>query len=253
MVMITDPWFYAAAIPAMVLLGLGKAGFSSVGILIVPLMSLTLSPIRVIGIVLPVFLLSDIVAVASWRRTFDRGLLKAMLPGAVLGAGAGWITAAAAGEDLIRILVGILSLQVAWLYWRRRRDLPPPQQRSVAKGFLCGAASSFTSFVTHAGSAPFQMYVAPLRLDPQVFAGTAVVFFAACNILKIVPYFFLGQFSAENLLTAALLIPVAIPATFFGIWVIKRIDTARFYDVIHALIVMVGFFLIGQGVSGLIG
>ena len=250
--MITDPWFYAAAIPAMVLLGLGQAGFSSVGILIVPLMSLTLSPIRVIGIVLPVFLLSDIVAVASWRRTFDRGLLRTMLPGAVLGAGVGWVTAAAAGEDLIRILVGVLSLQVAWLYWRRRHNLPP-QERSAAKGVFYGAASSFTSFVTHAGSAPFQMYVAPLRLDPQVFAGTAVVFFAACNVLKIVPYFFLGQFSAENLLTAALLTPVAIPATFFGIWVIKRIDMARFYDVIHALIIMVGFFLIGQGVSGLMG
>lgn len=249
--MITDPWFYAAAIPAMVLLGLGKAGFSSIGVLIVPLMSLTLSPIRVVGIVLPIFLLSDIVAVTSWRRTFDRDLLKVMVPGAMIGAGVGWITAAAAGDDLIRILVGLLSLQVAWLYWRRRRNLPPPQQRSLAKGLFFGAASSFTSFVTHAGSAPFQMYVAPLRLNPQVFAGTAVVFFAATNVLKIIPYFYLGQFSPENLLTAAVLTPVAIPATFFGVWLIRRIDTTRFYDVIYALITLVGFFLIGQGTSAL--
>jgi uncharacterized membrane protein YfcA len=214
-------------------------------------MSLTVSPIQAVGIVLPVFLLSDIVAVTSWRRTFDRELLKVMLPGAVIGAGLGWAAAAAASDDLIRILVGLLSLLVAWLYWRRRRDLPPPQERSVAKGLFFSAASSFTSFVTHAGSAPFQMYVGPLRLPPPVFAGTAVVFFAATNFLKVVPYFFLGQFSRQNLLTAATLVPIAIPATFFGIWLIKRIDTTRFYDVIYTLIILVGFFLIWQGLSGL--
>jgi uncharacterized membrane protein YfcA len=249
--MITDPWFYAAAVPAMIFLGLGKAGFSSIGVLIIPLMSLTVSPIQAIGIVLPVFLLSDIVAVISWRHTFDRDLLKVMLPGAVVGAGLGWATAAAAGDDLIRILVGVLSLLVAWLYWRRRRELPPPRQRSLAKGLFFSAASSFTSFVTHAGSAPFQMYVGPLRLPPPVFAGTAVFFFAATNYLKVVPYFLLGQFSRQNLLTAAVLLPIAIPATFFGIWLIRRIDTARFYDVIYALIIIVGFFLIWQGFSGL--
>lgn len=250
--MITDPWFYAAAIPAMILLGLGKAGFSSIGVLIVPLMSLTLSPIRVVGIVLPILLISDLVALTSYRRSFDGGLLKVMIPGAIIGAGAGWVTAVAAGEDLIRILVGVLSLQVAWLYWRRRRSHVPPQQPSLAKGLFFSAASSFTSFVTHAGAAPFQMYVAPLRLPPPIYAGTAVFFFAAANYLKIVPYFFLGQFSAENLTTAAILMPVAVPATFFGVWLIRRVDTAAFYDVIHVLILSVGFFLIWQGVSGLI-
>jgi uncharacterized membrane protein YfcA len=250
--MITDPWFYVAAVPAMIFLGLGKAGFSSIGVLIIPLMSLAISPIQAVGIVLPVFLLSDIVAVISWRRTFDGNLLKVMLPGAVIGAGIGWATATVAGEDLIRILVGGLSLLVAWLYWRRRKHQPPPAEPSIAKGLFFSAASSFTSFVTHAGSAPFQMYVGPLRLPPPVFAGTAVFFFAATNYLKVVPYFFLGQFSHENLLTAAALIPIAIPATFFGIWLIKRIDTTRFYDVIYTLIILVGFFLIWQGANGLL-
>jgi uncharacterized membrane protein YfcA len=250
--MITDPWFYAAAVPAMVILGLGKAGFSSIGVLIIPLMSLAISPIQAVGIVLPVFLLSDIVAVVSYRRSFDGGLLKVMLPGAVVGAGAGWITAAAAGEDFIRILVGALSLLIAWLYWRRRHDMPPPQERSVAKGLFFSAAGSFTSFVTHAGAAPFQMYVGPLRLPPPVFAGTAVYFFAATNLLKVVPYFYLGQFSTANLLTAAVLIPIAVPSTFFGIWLIRRVDTARFYDVIYTLIIIVGVFLIWQGVNGLV-
>ena len=66
------------------------------------------------------------------------------------------------------------------------------------------------------------------------------------------PYFYLGQFSTANLLTAAVLIPIAIPATFFGIWLIRRADTARFYDVIYTLIIIVGIFLIWQGINGLV-
>lgn len=249
--MILDPWFYAAAIPAMIILGMGKAGFSSVGVLIVPVMSLTWSPIEVIGIVLPVFLISDIVAMISWRRSYDTALLKVMVPGALIGAGFGWMTAAYASEHAIRILVGILSLLAAWLYWRRRWQAPPPGKRSIPKGILSSAGSSFTSFVTHAGAAPFQMYVAPLRLTPAVYAGTAVYFFAATNYMKVIPYYFLGQFSASSLKTAAVLIPVAVPATLFGIWLIKRVNTARFYDMIYVLIILVGSFLIWQGVRGL--
>jgi len=250
--MITDPWFYAVAIPAMIILGIAKAGLSSVGVLVVPLMSLVISPIQAVGISLPVFLLSDIVAVVSWRKTFDRKLLQVMLPGAIIGSGLGWITAAAAGENIIRLLVGFLSLVVTAHYWYRRRHHPPPARPSLAKGLFWGAASGFTSFVTHAGGTPYQTYVAPLRLEPKIFAGTAVIFFAASNLLKIVPYFFLGQFSSENLLTAGALIPVAVPATLFGVWLIRRIDPSRFYDLIYAMIAVVGLFLIWQGASGIL-
>ena len=66
--MITDPWFYAAAIPAMVILGLSKGGFTAVGLLTVPILSLVISPVQAAAIVLPILVLSDIVAVVSYRR-----------------------------------------------------------------------------------------------------------------------------------------------------------------------------------------
>ena len=75
----------------------------------------------------------------------------------------------------------------------------------MAKGVFWGAVSGFTSFVSHAGGPPYQIYVTPLRLAPRIFAGTMVVFFFIVNALKLVPYFFLGQFARANLLTSAVL------------------------------------------------
>jgi uncharacterized membrane protein YfcA len=68
---LTDPWFYAAAIPAVILLGLAKGGFAGIGILGVPLLALVISPVQAAAILLPILLVQDIVSVAAFRRSRD--------------------------------------------------------------------------------------------------------------------------------------------------------------------------------------
>lgn len=249
--MIDDPWFYAAALPAVLVLGLAKGGFGSVGLLVVPILSLVVSPVQAAGIVLPILVLSDIVALASYWGVWDRRVLAIMLPGALIGVAIGWWTAAWVGEEQIRLILGVISVAFALNYWIRQRATLAPQQQSVWKGAFWGAVSGFTSFVSHAGGPPYQIYVTPLRLAPRLFAGTMVVFFFIVNALKLVPYFFLGQFSSENLLTSAVLLPVSIPATFLGVWLIKRIQSKRFYEVVYILIFAIGLFLIAESIVDL--
>lgn len=249
--MIDDPWFYAAALPAVLVLGLAKGGFGSVGLLVVPILSLAVSPVQAAGIVLPILVLSDIVALVSYWGVWDRRVLAIMLPGALVGVAIGWWTAAWVGEEQIRLILGLISVAFALNYWIRQRATLAPQQQNVWKGAFWGTVSGFTSFVSHAGGPPYQIYVTPLRLAPRLFAGTMVVFFFIVNALKLVPYFFLGQFSSENLLTSAVLLPVSIPATFLGVWLIKRIQSKRFYEVVYVLIFAIGIFLIAESMIDL--
>jgi uncharacterized membrane protein YfcA len=67
------------------------------------------------------------------------------------------------------------------------------------------------------------------------------------NLLKVAPYFWLGQFSHDNLTVSAALAPVAVAATLCGVWLVRRIDTARFYKAIYGLLVVVGLDLIYEG------
>jgi uncharacterized membrane protein YfcA len=250
--MIADPWFYAAAIPAMLILGLSKGGFTTMGMLSVPIMALVISPVQAAGIVLPILVLSDIVALVSYRNIFDSRTLKIMLPAAVIGIAIGWATAAWVTEHHIRLIVGVVSVLFALNYWFRDRLKQEPHGHNVAKGGFWGIIAGFTSFVSHAGGPPFQMYAVPLRLAPRVYAGTSVILFAAINAIKLVPYFFLGQFDATNLTTSAILLPVSIPATFFGVWLVKKFETDAFYKWIYASIFVVGVYLILEGATNVI-
>lgn len=245
--MISDPWFYSAAIPAMIVLGLSKGGFAAIGILTVPIMALVISPVQAAGITLPILIFSDIVALISYRRIYDGHILKIMLPAAAVGVGIGWATAAWVTEGEIRLIVGVLSVMFALNYWFHHRHSTEGRQPNVARGGIWGVATGFTSFVSHAGGAPFQMYAAPLRLPPPVFAGTSVILFAAINAIKVVPYFFLGQLAATNLATSAVLLPISIPATLLGVWLVKRFRPEAFYNWIYASIFLVGLYLIYAG------
>jgi len=245
--MIHDPWFYAAAVPAMIILGLAKGGFGVVGLLTVPILAIAISPVQAAGITLPILILSDMVAVVSYWREWDKRVLAVMLPGAMVGIAIGWMAAAHVGEALIRLIVGVVSVAFALNYWLRLRHNAVPGESNPVKGVFWGAVTGFVSFVSHAGGPPYQVYAAPLRLPPRTFAGTAVIFFAIVNAVKVVPYFFLGQFNPENLETSAILLPISIPATFLGVWLVKRIDPKVFYETIYGLIFVVGVFLVVQG------
>jgi len=247
--MIDDPWFYAAAIPAILVLGLAKGGFGSVGLLVIPILSLAVSPVQAAGITLPILILSDLVALASYWGEWDRRIIAIMLPGALVGIAVGWWTAAWVGEREIRLILGVVSVAFALNYWLRQRHNPTPRKPDVFRGTFWAILSGFTSFVSHAGGPPYQIFVTPLRLAPRIFAGTLVLFFFILNAVKLVPYFYLGQFSTENLLTSAVLLPVSIPATLLGVWLVRRIDAKRFYEVIYFLIFAIGAFLIAESLA----
>jgi uncharacterized membrane protein YfcA len=127
-----------------------------------------------------------------------------------------------------------------------------PVKPSAPRGAFWGAMAGYTSFVSHSGGPPFQMYVLPLGLAPAVFAGTSTIFFAAVNALKLVPYFFLGQFKGANLMAAAILTPLSIACALAAVQIVKRIDARRFYRLVYALMFAMGVFLIGQAALDLI-
>jgi uncharacterized membrane protein YfcA len=250
--MIADPWFYVAAIPAMIMIGVSKGGFGVIGILHVPLIALVISPVQAAGITLPILVASDIVALISYRRHYDTGVLKLMVPSALIGVAIGWMTASWVSEHFIRLIVGLVAVLFAIDYWVRHKRNVTPHAPNTVKGWFWGTVTGFVSFVSHSGGPPYQVYAAPLRLDPKVFAGTQVILFAFINAVKLPPYFFLGQFDRQNLLTAAILTPVAILSVWLGVWLVRRIDPRRFYDLIYLLVFLVGLVLVWQGAGGLI-
>jgi uncharacterized membrane protein YfcA len=89
----------------------------------------------------------------------------------------------------------------------------------------------------------------PQRLPKMVFVGTTTIFFAAVNLMKIVPYFMLGQFSAKNFSTSLALLPLAVLANAVGIRTVRRVPTVIFYRITYILLFLLGLLLLWQGFS----
>lgn len=225
-----DWGFYAAAAPAVILLGLSKSGLSGLGALAVPILALTIPPLQAAAITLPIMVVQDWVGVYAFRREVDRRNLAILLPAALIGVVLAFVLAARVSEDVVKLAIGVISVGFVGITLIRERWLSAkPARADVAPGLFWGALAGFASFVSHAGGPPFLVYTMPQRLAAPIFAGTSVLFFAAVNLMKLPPYVLLGQFSRASLTVSLTLLPLAVVSTLAGVWVVRRVPGEKFY------------------------
>ena len=253
--LLVDPWFYAAAVPAVILTGLSKGGFGgAVGLIGVPMMALAMPPVQAAAILLPILCLMDVVSVWTWWGVYDRRTLVDMMPSAVVGIGLGWLTAAFVTEEMVRLIVGAVAIAfvLRWIYVQIRHGASHSASPNRVAAAFWGTIAGFTSFVARVGGPPFQIYALPLRLDPKVLSGTSAILFAATNALKLVPYFALGQFDTTNLTASAVLMPLAPLSTIAGAWLVRRMRPETFYPFTYATVALVAVKLLWDGIAGLL-
>jgi uncharacterized membrane protein YfcA len=164
--LITDPWFYAVAVPAVLLLGISKSGFGvGFGALAVPLMALAVPVPQAAAMMLPLLLVMDVLGLAALLKERDRALLRLLLPAGLLGTVAGTLLFGLLSAKAVAGVVGAITL----LFLAQRLLLPPrPTPRPPrwrAAGFL------LTMCGLHQLRGPCRraadgFYVLPLKLPP---------------------------------------------------------------------------------------
>jgi uncharacterized protein len=252
--LLTDPLFLAVALPAVFLVGLSKGGIGGpMAIIGVPLMSIAISPVQAAAIFLPILIVSDVIALWGWRGQANWKTLAHLLPGGIIGVGIGWMLATKVTPDSIRLLVGAIAILFVIRIATQKffQGEVKPKGENALLGTFWGGLAGFTSFVAHAGAPPYQVYALRLGHSPSVYAATNTVFFAVTNVIKLVPYFMLGQFDSTNLSTSAMFLPLAIGATWLGIWLTKRVKPSVFYPMMYVIVTLVGIKLIADGLTAL--
>ena len=250
--MITDPWFYAVAVPAVILVGLSKGGLAgALAILGVPMMSLVIPPIQAAGILLPILIAMDLFALWAYRHDWDSRNLIFLLPPAVIGIAIGWFMAEQVSDAHVRLIVGIVALFFCLDYWLNTHS-GPARDADPLRGGLWGSLAGFTSFVSHAGGPPVQIYLLPQRMSPRLYVGTSVVFFWVVNWIKVIPYAALGQFGTENLATSLVLAPLAPLSIFAAVKLIDWLESALYYTITYLLLFAISLKLIWDGASVLL-
>ncbi len=228
---ITDPFFYAVAIPAVLLTGVSKAGFGgAVGGLAVPLLSLAVPPTQALAIMLPLLCVMDILGLIAFRKTFEPRVLRLAIPAGFVGILIGTALLRFVEVRWIQAVIGIEAV-IFSINFMLKTPAPAPDGPAVIsplKARFWSAMSGFTSFISHAGSPPMLQFMLPLGLEPRVFVGTMNWFFAFINYAKWIPYAMLGLIDLRNAGTSTMLLPL-IPVGFVvGYFILRKINAQWF-------------------------
>jgi len=237
--LLANPSLFALLCVAAFFVGLSKGGMPAIAMLSVPILSLVMSPIVAAVLLLPIYIISDIFSVWLYRREYSAVNLKTLIPAGILGVLFGWATAAYVSDKLVSLLLGIMGITFCLHVWLRNNDNIEPKLPNTRRGLFWGTLAGFTSFISHAGGPPYQVYVLPQQMPKMVFAGTSTILFAAINLAKVVPYSALHPYSKASLLASSTLIPIAALGTLFGRYLIKQLSEKWFY-----LAVQIALFLI---------
>lgn len=247
--LITDPYFYAVTIPAVLLLGVSKSGFGAgFGSLAVPMMAMAVSVPQAAAILMPVLLLMDLLGMAAFRKDFDLKLLKFLVPCGLVGIVVGALLFKLLDAHVVAGIVGVFTLLflAQRLLFPPKSDSPPPPRWL---GAILTATSGFTSFIAHAGGPPINAYIIPLRLSPVRFTATMAFFFFVINLAKWIPYAWLGLLDWRNFATSLVLLPIAPIGVWIGVRLARRIGQTLFYRFLYAGMFMTGIKLLWDAIG----
>lgn len=258
--MALETWQWALLALGAFLVGLSKTGIAGLGILFVVLFASVLPARASVGVVLPVLIAADVIAVSAFRRHADWGQLRRLFPWAGAGVVLGFFALGRINDYQTEKLVGGIVLVMVLVHFARQRGqqaksraaaqnaepdiLPPASLWFVAS---MGVLAGFTTMVANAAGPVMIIYLLALRLPKMSFVGTSAWFFLCLNLFKVPFSVRLGLLDVHALRFLLALAPFAVAGAFTGRAVLQRIPQKLFEDLALWLTVAAGLRLLLKG------
>ena len=241
-----DATFLAYASFGVFVFGLSKGGVAGpIAMLAVPVMSFAMSPLQAAGILLPLLIIMDFSAIYLYWKKWISSILKIIIPASIVGILFGTFTFQYTNENQIRVMVGVISIIFVLVSFIQKSDflLRPTK----LKGYFWSSVAGYTSFLIHAGNPPMNFYTLPLKLDKISFIGTMTFAFLVINVVKLIPYYYVGLLAPSNLLVSLILLPLAFVSVLIGFFLQKKIPERLFFNIVYVLLFLSGCKLIYDG------
>ena len=247
--MITDPllWIFAALGAFMV--GVSKAGITGLSILSIALFNHVFpSSKQASGLVLPLLIFGDFVAVFSYRKHTQWRYLWRLFPWTAAGVVLGYFTLGRISDHTARILIGWIIVSLAALsFWRRYASAPPEEGAGSfhwSVGAVIGMTAGFITLIANAAGPLMAIYLVAMRLPKMEYVGTAAVFFMLLNLFKVPFMVDLGLITTQSFSFNLMLAPAVLLGALAGRWLLRRVNQNLFEQLVLLLSAVGGILLI---------
>jgi len=245
-----SPWGFAALAAAALLVGFSKTAVSGANTVSLAIFAAVLPARASTGILLPVLIVGDILAVLTYRRHAHWPTLWRLFPAVAAGVVLGTLFLVWADDEIVRTSIGaILLLMAGVTVWRRRRPGEgAPDAVTTRSGRLkarsYGVLGGFTTMVANAGGPVMSMYLLSAGFRKLGFLGTSAFFFLIVNVAKVPFSAGLGLIDRRSLLLDAALVLFVVPGALLGKWAVHRINQRLFEQLVIAATVVGGVQLL---------
>ncbi|NNC22635.1 sulfite exporter TauE/SafE family protein [Salinisphaera sp. USBA-960] len=230
---------------AALIVGISKGGLASAAAVAVPMLSLFMNPIEAAALLLPVYIVTDWVAVWLYRRDFSGRNLSILIPSILCGIAVATILAPFTPESLLLLATGLIGLWYCLRTWLRQGATEHHTAR-VSSGIFWGVVTGITSFITHSGAPPAQAYLLPQRLPKLEFAGTMAMAFAAANLAKLPAYWELGKMHGLSWSLTLALVATGVIGTRLGRSITLALSAKAYQRIIETTLFLLSIVLLGK-------
>lgn len=228
---------WAALFFASFFVGLSKTGIPGVGIFAIGLFATVIPARASAGVVLPLLIAADMVAViAYWREARWAQLLR-LFPWAIFGIIAGWLAMDHIDDRqtarLIGLILTIMVLLQFYRSWQRRRNpVQTKQEAETPHGHSytasMGSLAGFTTMVANAAGPIMNLYLVAMRMPKMAFMGTAAWYFFLLNSFKVPFSINLGLINWPSFILNLKLVPTVLAGAVFGRLLLPYINQRLF-------------------------
>ncbi|MER5254497.1 sulfite exporter TauE/SafE family protein [Streptomyces sp. NPDC002855] len=243
-------WEYAALAAAAVLVGFSKTAVSGANTVSLAVFAAVLPARESTGVLLPVLIAGDVLAVLTYRRHAHWPTLWRLFPAVAGGVVVGTVFLMWADDAVVRTSIGaILLLMAAVTLWRRRAPADEAKESASSRGARLktpsyGVLGGFTTMVANAGGPVMSMYLLSAGFRKLSFLGTSAWFFLIVNTSKVPFSVGLGLIDAHSLLLDAALVLFVVPGALIGRAVVHRINQRLFEQLVIGATVLGGLQLL---------
>lgn len=248
--MILEPWQWAVAILAALIVGVSKSGIGGLGILAVVLFALMMPPKQATGTVLPLLCFGDVVASAIYGRHAKWVHLRRLFPWTAAGVVIGWLTFDLLNDRQAGALIGAIILGLVVMQLVRRKWGGHETEHGAWFAPTIGVLAGFTTLVANAAGPLMVVYMLAMRLPKLDWVGTSAVFFLLLNLFKVPFMIELGLIHTTSFVFNLWLAPVVLAGAWFGRKLVLKIDQRAFENLALALSLIAGLNLVYKSWRG---
>jgi len=238
-------WQWILAVAAALLVGISKTGIAGLGMLFVVIFAQIMPAKQATGIVLPLLILGDLIAVGSYRQHTRWTYLWRLFPWTAAGVVIGYLAFRHIDDAHAKLLIGTIVLVLVAVHLARRRGAVKAEaEHGWWFAPMIGILAGFTTLVANAAGPLMVIYLLAMRLPKMEFVGTGAVFFMLLNLFKVPFMVNLGLITNTSMVVNLWLAPAVIAGAWLGKKILLKLNQRVFENLALALSAAAGVKLL---------